>query len=472
MDSKNSKLLEGSVIKSLLALAIPIILANILQATYQLTDAFWVGRLGGAAVASVSVSFPITFLLVSLGAGFAVAGSTLIAQYVGARNKKMVNHVAAQTLLMVGILSVLLGFIGYLLAPTILRLMGVAPDVFADALGFMRVSMCGLIFIFGFSMFQSIMRGIGQVKMPMFIVLGTVIFNFLLDPMFIFGWGQITGYGVKGAAIATFITQALAAFIGLKILLGGKFYIHLKLADFKPDFKFIKQAFFLGFPASVEQSARALGMAAMTFLIASFGTLAIAAFGVGSNIIQFVFIFGMGLSMAVSVLAGQNIGAGNIKRAAGIARLGAIVSFFTLSVIGIIAFIFAPYFIAFFVPGDQPVIQAGAVFVRFVALTFGFVGVQMALTGVFRASGNMTATMILALVSQWVLLLPLAYLLSKHTRLGVNGMWWAFPIANVIIVIITMAWYAKGDWKKKRLTEDEKFAEQVCEEIIIEEGVR
>src|SRR5450830_300453 len=117
MNSKTSKLLEGPIFKSLFILAIPIILANILQAAYQLTDAFWVGRLGSAAIASVSVSFPITFLLISLGAGLAVAGSTFIAQYVGAKDEKMVNHVAAQTLLMVAVISVALGDIGYFLAP-------------------------------------------------------------------------------------------------------------------------------------------------------------------------------------------------------------------------------------------------------------------------------------------------------------------------------------------------------------------
>src|SRR5680860_87447 len=126
MDSKTSKLLEGPIIKSLFTLAVPIILANILQATYQLTDAFWVGRLGGAAIASVSVSFPIIFLSIAVGAGLAVAGSTLIAQYVGAKKVDMVNHVAAQTLLMVAITSVVLGAIGYFLTPTLLHLMGVA----------------------------------------------------------------------------------------------------------------------------------------------------------------------------------------------------------------------------------------------------------------------------------------------------------------------------------------------------------
>lgn len=472
MDSKTSKLLEGPIIQSLFTLAIPIILANILQATYQLTDAFWVGRLGSTAIASVSVSFPITFLLISLGAGLAVAGSTLIAQYVGAKNEKMVNHVAAQTLLLVAIISIILGILGYFLAPVILHLMGVAPDVYINALGFMRVSFIGLVFTFGFAMFQSIMRGIGQVKMPMFIVLGTVILNFALDPIFIFGWGKISGYGVMGAAMATFGTQALAAIIGFFILLKGKYGIHLKIFDLKPDFTFIKKAFLLGFPASIEQSARALGMTVMTFLITSFGTLAIASYGVGSNILQFVIIPAMGLSMAISILVGQNIGAGNVKRASDIARLGAIISFTLLSIVGVIIFIFAPNLIAIFVPGDISVIQAGTVFVRTIALTFGFMGVQMALTGVFRASGNMIVTMVLALVSQWVLQFPIAYILSKHTSLGINGLWLAFPISNVLIAFITIALYVKGDWKNKKLTEEEKLVEQVSEEIFVEEGIR
>jgi putative MATE family efflux protein len=391
---------------------------------------------------------------------------------VGAQNKKMVNHVAAQTLLMVAITSVVLGAVGYLLTPIILHLMGVAPDVYTNALKFMRVSFAGLIFTFGFVMFQSIMRGIGQVKMPMFIVLGTVILNLALDPIFIFGWGPIARYGVMGAAMATFGTQALAAIIGFVVLLKGKYGVHLKITDFKPDFSFIKKAFLLGFPTSIEQSARALGLTVMTFLIASFGTLAVASYGVGSNILQFIIIPAMGLSMAVSILVGQNIGAGNIKRASDIARLGAIISFVILSIVGIIIFIFAPNFITIFVPGDPAVIQAGTIFVRTMALTFGFMGVQMALTGVFRASGNMVVAMVLALISQWVLQFPIAYILSKHTSLSINGLWWAFPISNVLTTLITIAWYSKGDWKNKKLTEEEKLVEKVSEEILVEEGVR
>jgi Na+-driven multidrug efflux pump len=129
--------------------------------------------------------------------------------------------------------------------------------------------------------------------------------------------------------------------------------------------------------------------------------------------------------------------------------------------------------VAFFVPGDPQVIAHGTVFLRTMSLAWGFLGAQFSLTGVLRASGNMVETMVLTLVSQWVLQFPLAYVLSKHTTLGERGIWWAFPVTNVLIVLATLAVYAKGDWKRKRLVDPGSLREgQVTNEIIAEEGVR
>src|SRR5664279_3717675 len=119
--------LEGPITKALVTLAVPIIAGNLLQTGYQLTDAFWVGRLGAAAVAAVSISFPVTFLVIALGSGLAMAGAILSAQYMGAGRQDMVNHVAAQTMIMVILTSIVLGATGYLLSPLLLRLLGVAP---------------------------------------------------------------------------------------------------------------------------------------------------------------------------------------------------------------------------------------------------------------------------------------------------------------------------------------------------------
>jgi len=164
--------------------------------------------LGAPALAAVAVSFPVTFLVIALGAGLAMAGAILSAQYMGAGRQDMVNHVAAQTMVMVAVTSVVLGTVGFVVTPYLLELLGVAPDVYAGALGFMRVSFIGIIFVFLYAMFQALMRGIGETRIPLIIVVGTVVLNFALDPLFIFGWGPVLGHGVMGAALATLITQA------------------------------------------------------------------------------------------------------------------------------------------------------------------------------------------------------------------------------------------------------------------------
>ncbi len=455
------RLLEGPIVRSLFLLAFPIMGANILQIAYQIVDAFWVGRLGASAVASVSISMPIMFLMISVGMGFTIAGSTLIAQYVGARDTAMVNHVAAQTLLTVTGVSVALGALGFVIAPYLLDLMEVTPAVYDNALRFLRVQYLGLPFAFGYFMFQSQMRGIGQVKVPLYIVAVTVAINFVLDPLLIFG----AGLGVMGAALATLLSQAIAAGVGLRLLFSGRFGIKLTWSMFRPDRAFIRRAFDLGYPASIEQSARGLGMIVMTFLITSFGTITIASYGVGTNVLNVVVIPAMGFSLATSTLVGQNIGAGNVHRAERVARLAATLTFSALTAVGLLAFAFANHIAAFFVPHDRQVIKEASVFIRTVSWSFGFIGVQFALMGVLRASGNMMTAMTISLVSQWCLQFPLAFVLSQRTSLHAHGLWWAFPAANVTIALVSGIIFARGDWKTRRLVEPRDIREADEEDI-------
>jgi len=466
-----NNLTEGPILKSLITLSIPIIFANILQTAYQLTDTFWVGRLGTAAVAAVSISFPIIFLIISLGGGLAIAGTILVAQYKGREDKKAVDHITSQTLLMVLLVSIILATTGYILSPFFVSLMGAEPNISSSAVSYMKISFIGMIFMFTYMVFQSLMRGVGDVKTPVYIVLGTVLLNLILDPLFIFGYGFIPAFGVAGAAVATIGTQGLAAIIGIIILIKGKYQIQLHLNDLKPDVLLIKKMLNLGFPASIEQSARALGMTIMTFLVATFGTLTLAAYGIGSRILSFIIIPTMGLSMATSTLVGQNIGAGKISRAERIAKHSSLAGFILLTIVGIIIFIFAKQISAIFIPGETETIQSSALFIKIMALTFGFIGIQMSLNGLFRGSGNTMISMILSIVSLWILRFPLAYILSKHTALAEIGLWIAFPAANVIAAIITIIWFSKGTWKQKQITEEIKLTKEVTKETIIEEGI-
>lgn len=466
-----NNLTEGSILKSLIALSVPIIFANILQTAYQLTDTFWVGRLGTVAVAAVSISFPIIFFIISLGGGLAMAGTILVAQYKGREDKKAVDHVTSQTMVIVVFISIILATLGYFLSPFFISLMGAETSVFSSAVSYMKISFIGMIFMFTYMVFQSLMRGVGDVKTPMYIVLGTVLLNLILDPLFIFGYGFIPAFGVSGAAIATIGTQGLAAIIGIRLLLKGKYQIQLHLNDLKPDWLLIKKMFKIGFPASIEQSTRALGMTVMTFLVATFGTITLAAYGIGSRILSFVIIPALGLSMATSTLTGQNIGAGKIDRAEKITKLSASAGLIILTIVGIVMFLFAKQISAIFIPGEVETIQSSALFIKIMALTFGFIGVQMSLNGLFRGSGNTMISMILSIVSLWILRFPLAYILSKHTALAEIGIWIAFPVSNIIAAGITIIWFMKGTWKQKQITEEIKLTRETTKETIIEEGM-
>lgn len=471
MFQRAKSIIKEPIFKTIIKLAFPIILANLFQSMYQLTDSFWVGRLGGTALAAVSICSPIIFLTIALGVGFAVAGSTFVAQYFGAKNSKMVSHSAAQTIIMITITSIILSVLGYIFAPNILKFMGATPDFFSQALSFLRISFIAVIANFFFFVFQSVMRGIGRPQVPVFIVIITVLLNFVLDPLFIFGYGFIPAFGPAGAAFATLFTQTVAAAIGFISLFNGKHYIHLQVRDFKPDFKFIKKVFLIGFPSSIDQSARSLAMVFVTSLIAGFGTTAVASFGAGANLNQIAMFFGIGLAVANGTLVGQNIGAKNIPQAIKVSKISAVLSFCTLSLIGALAFIFSKSFISFFVPSDLAVINEGSNFVKIVSLAFGFIGLQMSFGNVLIAAGKSTTSMLVTIFSQWIILLPLTYFLSQHTALGLSGIWVSFPITNIITAITVFIIYHRGSWQKSRIIEEDKNISQVSEETIVEEGV-
>ena len=178
------------------------------------------------------------------------------------------------------------------------------------------------------------MRGVGQVKIPLYINLVTLALNFALDPLFIYGWGPIPGMGVAGSAAATLITQAISVVAGLVVLLRGRAGITLSLKGYRPDWKLLWRTFKLGGPSSIDLSARALGLSMLTTLAAGFGTTVLATYGIGSRIIALAIIPALGISLACSTLVAQNIGARNFPRALRTANYAVGVSFVGLLIVG------------------------------------------------------------------------------------------------------------------------------------------
>lgn len=466
----SKSLTEGSITSALFRLSIPIVVGNLLQTAYQITDTFWVGRLSTEAVAAVSLSFPVIFLLMAIGGGLPMAGTVLVAQYKGRGDEKSVNYVSAQTFMMVILTGAILSVIGYIIAEPTMALMGASPKVLPDATFFLQVTFLGYIFVFGYFVFESLMRGIGEVRIPVFIVLSTVLLNLILDPLFIFGWGPIPAMGVAGAAMATLCTQALATVIGCIVLFTGKYGIRIHLSDLRFDLSFMYKAFRIGLPSSLEQSMRALGMILMTMLVATFGTDIVAAYGIGVRLLIFVIIPALGFSLATSTLVGQNIGAGKIERAERTTFIGTALSFIVLTVIGLLMFAAARPLTVFFLPDGGVAIDLTVRFLRIIALSLGFISIQMVISGTFRGAGQTTTAMMIVLIEQWVLQFPLAYVLSKHTSLAHEGIWWSFIIGNVLGAGIVILWYRRGDWKRKSLIGEVKLQQQAADEVRIGEG--
>jgi putative MATE family efflux protein len=450
---------------------VPIVATNVFQSLYQLIDTFWVGRLGADAVAAVSLSFPVLFLMISAGGGMSIAGAVLVAQTFGARDQTATDRAAAQTLLVVGVVSLALSAAGYLLSGPLIAFFGPEATVEEMAVGYLQVSFLGLVAVFVYFVFQALLRGVGDAKTPMIVVAGTVVLNFFLDPLLILGWGPVPAYGVVGAAWATIIAQGLAGAIGLVLLFSGRYGIHLRLRDLLPQRELVTKILRLGVPSSIEQSARALGLAVMMLLVASFGTTAIASYGIGARIFSFVIIPAMGLSMAVSTVVGQNVGAGRDDRAVAAARLGMLAGFIGLTAAGLVLFVLAEPVVRAFVPSEPEVIAVGTRFMYILTPAFGFFGLQMVMSGALAGAGNTMAAMTLSILAFWVLRFPVAWVLSVPAGMGPDGVFWSFPISNVLSGAIAWWWFLRGSWIRRVVDEDVALAGAVREEAIVEEGV-
>jgi len=446
MKQKN-KYTEGKIFNSLFSLAVPIILANILQTAYQLIDTFWLGRLGANAVAAVSLSFPLLFLVLSLGSGLTLAGTVLVSQYKGANDQRMVDFNSSQTMSLIFGISIFLSAISYYSAAPLMKLIGAGPEILESSVSYFKVSSLGFVFLFIFFSFQSLMRGIGNVMLPVYIVLFTVFLNLILDPLFIFGYGPVPGYGVAGGAVASIVTQALSAVIGIWILTKGRSGIKIHSRDMFPHLSTIRRIVNLGIPSSIEQSTRALGMTMMVILVTGFGSEVVAAYGIGARILSFIVIPALGLGIATTSLVGQNIGAIKIKRAEKVANLSNQIAFFGLTGMGLLMFFFAEPITAFFIPNDPEVIKDASLFIKIMSPSFGLLGVQQVLNGVFNGAGFTKASMLISILNLWIIRFPLAFILSHKTAIGYEGIWWAFPISNAIAAVVAFIYFKQGYWK-------------------------
>ncbi|MFB6104766.1 MAG: MATE family efflux transporter [Halobacteriaceae archaeon] len=467
-------LVSGGLLKPLLVLSLPIVLSNLLQVGYNLADTFWVGRLGQDAVTALGFAWPLVFLMISVGGGFSVAGSVLVAQHKGAGNEAETDHVAGQTLVFTVVVAAAFSALGFVFAPVLLPLVGTVPGstVHALAVEYTRTIFLGVPFVFGFFIFQSLLRGWGDTRTPLYLMAFGVTLNVLLDPILILGFRNnvlfdvlglrgleaslyamtgFAGFGVQGAAIATVIARGIGALVGLGLLLSGWVGLHPSVADLVPDADTIRQIVRVGAPASVEQSTRALGVTAMTALVALTATGgAVAALSIGSRITSLVFLPAIGLARGTETAVGQNLGADQADRAERAVYLASAMLIGVMAVVSVVVYLNAAAIVSVFITGEgaAQVIAVGTEYLHIVAPTFALMAAFRVVSGGFRGSGSTQTAMAFSILSLWAFRIPPAAMLIVWLGLGATGMWWGIAFSNVVSLLVAGAWFLRGTWKE------------------------
>jgi putative MATE family efflux protein len=442
------RILNGPILKTMVLLAWPVMVTSALQALYNLVDAFWLGRLGTAAVAAPGMAWPILFFFMSFAGGFQAAGSTFVAQHFGAGDRRGAEESAGQLLGFLWILSVILGALGYGLAPTVLRLIRAPEEVFPYALTYLRIECMGLPIMFVAQAFGGFMVGLGQTRFLMYINASSLLLNAVLDPVFIFGWGPIPAWGVAGAAWATVLSRAVVAAVGLGILFSGKRGLRLSVRDLWPRLSRVLPILRVGLPNVLDQASTSFGFVVMMGLVAGFGTTVVAAYTVGNRIINLINVVSWGAGSALVAMIGQNLGAENYERAAQVARRGITATFLALvGLYGVTLLLRRPMF-AMFV-SDPNVIQEGVWYIAIFGISIPFFGLFDASAAVFRGAGHTVPPMIMAIVRLWGLRVFLAWLFGYQLGFGTTGMWVGMTLSNVLAGIALVLWLRRGTWKRR-----------------------
>lgn len=464
-------LVDGDLGKPLLLLSLPIVASQLMQVAYNLADTFWVGRIGADAVSAISFAFPIVFLMISFGGGFAIAGTVLVSQNKGAARHDRVDHVAGQTISFTVLVSIGLSVLGWLLTPYLIALIGATPGstVYALAVGYTRTMFVGVIFMFGFFMFQSLLQGWGDTRTPMYLMAFGVLLNVVLDPFLILGFRGnpvfsylglealqrsllaatgFTGYGVQGAAIATIFSRGVGATAGMALLFTGRVGISLSREDMRLKIETVRKIVRIGGPASVDMSTRALGITALTAVVALAGPDAVAAFGIGNRLNSLVFLPAIGLAQGTATAVGQNLGADQVDRAKRAVYLSGGALAAVLAVVSVVAFVYAEPIVGVFITGEgaEAVVAIGGDFLRIVGPTFVFLGLFRVVNGAFQGSGSTRTAMAFTILSLWVLRLPPAYVLLAWFDMGATGVWYAMAFSNVATAVIAGLWFMRGTW--------------------------
>lgn len=434
---------KGNILKQLIVFSGPLIIANLLQTSYQFVDSLWVGNLlGDEALGAVGVASTIIFTMLAFAIGLSNASLTILSQQKGKKDEAGLKRYLNGFVVVLAVLALMMGTFGYVFSEGLLRLLGTPSSMIKEATTYLRINFVGILFLFGYNFISTVLRAIGDSRTPLRIVAIAVVCNIVLDPLLIWG-AQL---GVAGAAYATIFSQGLSCVIGIALI------IKRKLAPFPipyiPKSSEVKLILNLGIPSGLQMMMISAGMAAIMTVVTGFGPAVVAGYSAAQRLDSIIMLPAHALGTAVNSMAGQNIGVRNYKRVHQITKVAVLYNFVIMFALGLLTIPLAKYGISLFVQ-EVDAASFGTTFIQIVALCYPFLGINFVLNGIVRASGAMYQVLFLNIISFWVLRYPLSAFCAK--LFGEAGIAIGIGSSFVISSILAYMYFRFGKWREKEL---------------------
>ena len=432
---------QGNPYSQIIAFALPIFLSQVFQQLYNTADTLIVGRfLGTNALAAVSSSGTLIFLLVSFFNGTSMGAGVVVSKYFGAKDNDKISRAIHTNIVFSLLCGVVLTLVGVFLTPTFLVWMKTDPDVLPEAIEYFRYFFLGSLAMIMYNACRGIMSALGDSKRPLYYLIFSSLLNVALDVLFVAGFG----WGVWSAAVATVLSQAASVVLCLRHLLVKDQIYSVQLKKLRIDKAMLLEILRYGLPAGVQNSVIAFANTIVQTQINSFGKYATAAYGTHGKIEGFAFLPIVSFNMAISTFISQNLGAGLYDRVKQGARFGTVAAVLMAELVGVLCYIFAPQLIGLF-DSNAEVIRLGTMQARTVSLFFFLLAYSHSIAAVCRGAGKAFVPMFIML-GVWCVLRICYISYVSHTFGELSYIYWAYPITWAISSVMYLIYYLKGDW--------------------------
>lgn len=431
----------GSIWKKIIAFAIPLFLGNLFQQFYNTADSLIVGNfLGSSALAAVSSSGNLIFLMVGFFNGLAVGAGVVVARYFGAKKFDIVQR-AIHTIVTLGFFcGIALTVVGVVAAPQILVLMGTPAEVLPNSVTYFRIYFCGSLAFVMYNFLVGILQAVGDSRHPLMYLIFSSITNIVLDLIFV----AVFHFGVGAAALATIISQFLSALLCFLHLLKGPKEYRIYLSKLRIDPLMLRQIISNGLPAGLQNSIISLANVVVQSNINKFGQMAVAGCGSYSKIEGFAFLPITCFALALTTFISQNLGAKEYKRAKKGAVFGVVCSVVTAELVGVVIYTFAPYFIAAF-NSTPEVLSYGVAQAHTASLFYFLLSFSHCMAGILRGAGKSTVPMFVMLIC-WCIIRVSYISIAVHFIPDIRVIFWAYPLTWCLSSIVFLLYFLRSDW--------------------------